>query len=179
MDKAFSLESSRLVLREFREHDADGLYALNADAEVMRFTGDVPFTSVQAALTFVQHYDHYRRYGLGRWAVVEKVSENFLGWCGLKYHPATKETDLGFRFLQKHWNKGFATEAAMVCLHYGFEEKALAQIVGRSAKANEASIKVLVKLGMTYKRDLELGGMQGVCYAIGQSEFLQRKLRQE
>ena len=52
-----------------------------------------------SALTFATTYTHYRDYGYGRWAVLHRPTGGFLGWCGLKYHPETRETDLGFRLL--------------------------------------------------------------------------------
>ena len=165
------LESPRLFLREFREEDAADLLALNSDPQVLRFTGDKPFASEKEARSFVRNYDHYRRYGIGRWAVLEKCSESFLGWCGLKYQPESDETDVGFRFSRSHWNKGFATEAAMTCLRFGFEQKNLTMIVGRATRANHSSVRVLEKLGMTYSKAIDFNGMNGVQYHITRSDF--------
>jgi len=167
----FLLETPRLILREFREQDASDLLALNADPEVMRYTGDEPFASEQQALSFIRGYDQYRRYGLGRWAVLEKSTKTFLGWCGLKFLPETGETNVGFRLGKAHWNKGFATEAALACLKFGFEEKGLQRIVGRAARANLPSVRVLEKLGMSYSSTLDFNGMEGACYSITRSEF--------
>ena len=161
-------------MREFRGQDAPDLLALNADPEVMRYTGDIPFASEKEVLSFIREYDQYQRYGLGRWSVLEKSSQTFLGWCGLKYLPETAETDVGFRLARAHWNKGFATEAALACLRYGFEDKELTAILGRAARANHSSIRVLEKLGMSYSSTLDFNGMEGVCYRITRSEFILR-----
>jgi RimJ/RimL family protein N-acetyltransferase len=67
----------------------------------------------------------------------------FLGWCGLKYLFETNEVDLGYRFMKKFWGKGYATEAALACIEYGFATLNLHQIVGRALPGNLASIKVL------------------------------------
>ena len=174
MKEIFLLESPRLFFREFRQEDAANLVMLNADPEVMRFTGDAAFASEAEAMTFVKEYDHYQRYGIGRWAVLEKTSETFLGWCGLKYQAESGETDVGFRFLSAHWNLGFATEAALACLYFGFDKKGLKEIVGRAARANDASIRVMEKLGMTYRKATDFYGMEGVCYQTSRLDFFLR-----
>ena len=64
--------------------------------------------------------------------MIEKSTNKFLGWCGLKYDKNLDETDIGFRFLEEHWNKGFATESAKACIDFGFENLNLKSIVGRA-----------------------------------------------
>ena len=73
-----------------------------------------------------------------------------MGWCGLKYLSETNEVDLGYRFMKKFWDKGYATEAALACIEYGFNRLNLQRIVGRALPGNLASIKVLEKCGMKY-----------------------------
>jgi len=114
------LETQRLILREFLEADAENMFQLNRDPEVVQYTGDDPFLSVEDAKSFIQHYDKYKKFGYGRWTILLKDTNEYLGWCGLSYNVDTNETDLGFRLLKKNWNKGFATEAAKHCLDYGF-----------------------------------------------------------
>lgn len=80
----FHIESERLILREFRVEDAPFFHALNADREVMKYTGDVPFDSIQSAEDFVRGYDAYELFGYGRWTVLLKEDESPIGWCGLK-----------------------------------------------------------------------------------------------
>lgn len=164
------LQTQRLYLREFTIEDATHFYDLNLDPEVIKHTGDEAFKSVEDAKTFLENYDHYQKFQFGRWAVIDQTNEEFLGWCGLKFSPEKDEVDLGFRFFQKHWNKGFAGEAAQACLNYGFNELNLLQIVGRAMKANLASIRVLEKVGMQYLKDFEFDGNKGVIYKIENDE---------
>jgi RimJ/RimL family protein N-acetyltransferase len=158
------LETERLCLREFREEDAESIYALNADPEVIQFTGDGPFENPAQARAFLEGYDHYRRHGFGRWAVIRRADGAFLGWCGLKYTPELDEYDLGFRFFKHCWNRGYATEAASACLQLGFERFGLPAIVGRARRENLASIRVLEKIGLTFVGPLDFDGMEGVIY---------------
>lgn len=143
-----TIETERTYLRELHVNDAKDFYQLNADEEVLRYTGDVAFPSIRDAELFLQNYSHYQNYGFGRWAVIDKKTDNFLGWCGLKYTPEKDEVDIGFRFYRKYWGFGYATESAKVCLAYGFEKFNLQRIVGRAMSENSASIRVLEKIGM-------------------------------
>lgn len=163
---AYLLYTQRLQLRKFSDQDAAWLYAMNADPEVMRYTGDKPFKSDGEALRFVQTYDHYERYGFGRWVVERKIDNTPLGWCGLKFNEDVGQVDLGFRFLKEHWNKGFATEAAQQCLEYGFRNLGIQEIIGRSDARNERSIRVLTKIGMTFDKQLLRDGQKWIQYRI-------------
>jgi ribosomal-protein-alanine N-acetyltransferase len=145
----FLFKTERLGLRPFALEDAPGLFALNADPEVLRHTGDVPFADEQEAAAFILGYDHYEKTGFGRWTVVRLEDHSFLGWCGLKRHE-DGTVDLGFRFLRTEWNKGYATEAARACIEYGFTHLGLDRIIGRAAAKNKTSTRVLEKIGMTY-----------------------------
>ena len=158
-------ETERLILREITPDDAEQAYLLNLDPEVIQYTGDGPFESVEAARRFLEQYDHYRRYGFGRWGVIRKSDGAFLGWCGLKYDAERDEYDIGFRFFKTHWNKGYATEAAIACLEIGFGHFAMPRIVGRAMVANTGSIRVLEKLGLKYVGPCPFEGENWVLYA--------------
>ncbi|MEO1010526.1 MAG: GNAT family N-acetyltransferase [Bacteroidota bacterium] len=164
MDCKRILETKRLFLRELHPTDAESFYRLNLDLDVLRYTGDSPFDSVENSQRFLENYDHYKRYGMGRWGVIRKDDGAFLGWCGLKFTEKTKEYDIGFRFFQKYWNKGYATEAAKACLTYGLDTLQIPRIIGRAMKGNKASIRVLEKIGLTYHRDFDFEGNKGVIY---------------
>jgi RimJ/RimL family protein N-acetyltransferase len=148
-------------MREFREEDAEGMYELNSDPEVIRYTGDDPFVSIDAARDFILHYDAYNKFGRGRLTVLLKDSDEYMGWCGLKYDPVTGETDLGFRLLKKFWNKGYATEASVRSVEHGFRHLEIDKIIGRAMQENIASINVLKKIGMVFEKEFESHG--GIC----------------
>jgi [ribosomal protein S5]-alanine N-acetyltransferase len=146
------LRTARLVLREFELSDAPELFELNADHEVMRYTGDKAFASVEDALDLVRGYTCYRTDGFGRWTMVRMADGAFLGWCGLR-KQATGAVDIGYRMHKRHWGQGFATEAGIASVRYGFEELGLDAIIGRVARANVASVRVLEKCGLRYWKD--------------------------
>ena len=159
-------ETERLILREFHESDAENMFHLNADPDVIRYTHDPPFTSIEQAKEFIVNYNHYRKYGFGRWAVINKSDNAFLGWCGLKYTPENEEYDIGFRFSKMYWNKGYATESALASLELGFNRFGMTTIVGRALIQNTASIRVLEKIGLTYFRKFDVEGHDGVIYKM-------------
>lgn len=159
-------ETQRLILRETTEADAEQAYLLNIDPEVIRYTGDEPFKNIEEARKFLAGYDHYKKYGFGRWAVLDKNTNEFFGWCGLKYTAEINEYDIGFRFFKKNWGKGFATESALACLDLGLNKFNMPVIVGRAAKENHASIRVLQKIGLTYYKDADCHGDDAVIYKI-------------
>ena len=164
MEKGFSLNTPRTIMRMLSVQDAEDFYRLNLNPEVLQYTGDRPFADGQEAADFLAQYDQYERYGVGRLAVIEKASNAFIGWCGLKYCPTKNEYDIGFRFFQAYWNQGFATETAKKCLEDGFNRLKIDSILGRAMIKNIASIKVLEKLDMQFKEKFDFEGQEGVIY---------------
>jgi ribosomal-protein-alanine N-acetyltransferase len=160
------LATERLCLTEMVPSDAEEAFALNGDPEVVRYTGDGPFASVEAARAFLLSYRDYRAHGYGRWAMRRREDGAFLGWCGLKYHPDTGETDLGYRLHRRYWGQGYATEAGRACLNYGFGKLGLSRIVAHVVRAHLASIRVLEKCGMSPVASIAFEGQPGLIYSL-------------
>jgi RimJ/RimL family protein N-acetyltransferase len=160
------LETDRLYLRRLTTEDAKRLYYLNLDRDVIKYTGDKPFKNIEEAKLFLTNYDHYTKYDFGRWAVINKINSDFLGWCGLKYTPELKEIDIGFRFFKNEWNKGYATESGKACVKLGFEKFKISEIVGRVMIENTRSIRVLEKIGLTYNKQFNFDGHEGLFYKV-------------
>ena len=146
------LTTDRLWLRQILPSDAPVMFALNSDPVVLRYTGDVSFPSVEYTREFIENYSAYRVYGFGRWAVLRRADNEMLGWCGLKQHPDGR-VDLGYRFFQRFWGRGYATEASRACVDWGFREAGLLRIEGRVDAANIGSVRVLEKVGMTFWKE--------------------------
>ena len=144
-------ETPRLILRQFTEADAHLVFALNSDADVLKYLHEPILEDEEHAKRILTGiiFPQYKN-NLGRWAMHTKEGMDFIGWCGLKYRPELDEIDLGYRLMQKAWGKGFATEAAQHTLDHGFNVLKLKLITGRAHIENTASIKVLEKIGMDY-----------------------------
>ena len=160
------LETNRTYLREFNSNDSSELYNLNLDPEVIKFTGDSPFLNIKEAETFISNYDHYKLNNFGRWAVINKENQEFIGWCGLKYTSEKDEYDIGFRFYKKYWNLGYATETAKACINYGFNKLNLKKIIGRVMIDNLGSVRVLEKIGLEFDAYFDFDGNSGIIYKI-------------
>ncbi|AMC09889.1 acetyltransferase [Lutibacter profundi] len=158
------LETQRLYLREFTDSDGFHFYQLNNNPEVIKHTGNKAFQSLNEATNFIKNYSDYNQNGFGRWAVCLKETNEFLGWCGLKKEKG--EIDLGFRFYKKHWNKGFATEAAKACVNYGFLKLKRHKIRGRVYAENRASIQVLKKCNLKFEKQFMYDKKPAVLYTI-------------
>lgn len=156
-------ETERLILRELHPDDAEHFFELNNDPEVLKYTGDVAFESIEEAREFLKNYSHYSEHGFGRWAVVRKEDDVFLGWCGLKLNEEGY-VDIGFRFFQKYWGNGYTTEASEKSLELGFNIFGLTEIIGRAANENKASFRVLEKIGMGFFKRGECLGIEDASY---------------
>lgn len=159
-------ETARLILREIVEQDEDGMFRLDSNPEVHRYLGNKPvkdISQIRDVIKFIRQ--QYIDYGIGRWAVVEKESGNFVGWAGMKF--ITEETnglvnlhDIGYRFIQDYWGKGYATESAKAALKYAFNEMDLTDIYGMTHVGNQGSINVLNKLGLRIINTFEQDDLQ-------------------
>jgi RimJ/RimL family protein N-acetyltransferase len=96
--------------------------------------------------------NQYEKNGTGRLAVIEKESNQFIGWSGIKL--LTEEVngfknvyELGYRFLPEFWGKGYATESAIASLDLGFNQLNADKIYAYADVGNESSNRILTKLG--------------------------------
>ncbi len=146
------LETPRLLLRRMTLEDAPLLLELNSKPEVLRYIHEPMLVDEDHARQVITDIilPQYTLYNRGRWAVHLKADGRFAGWCGLKWHPAEGITDLGYRLLPVFWGKGYASEAALHTLNYGFDTLAIDKITGRAHAENLASVAILQKIGMRY-----------------------------
>ncbi len=146
------LETEKLILRNIHEDDFDDLFRMNSDPLIMKYVGDGS-TRNQEQMTneleiLISHYT--RKPGLGIWATILKDTNMFVGASGLVYYDNTPEIEIGYRMLKEHWNKGYATEASMGLLEYGFKKIGLKKIVSSAHVENFASRRVMEKIGMRH-----------------------------
>jgi RimJ/RimL family protein N-acetyltransferase len=157
MNRAAILETSRLLLREMTEADAEHLLALGRNPNVMRYIpGEPPVTSLDDALVVLRErvFPQYA-HGIGRWACIEKTSGAFIGWCGVKYIAEDDEYDVGYRFFEEHWGNGYATESASAVCELARRHLVGKRVVGKALRDNAASRRVLEKIGLVYEGEVE------------------------
>ena len=172
-------QTERLILREFIIDDAIYFYKMNNDPEVIQYTGDNAFTSLEDAKEFLSNYNQYELNNMGRWAVCLKDTNEFLGWCGLKYHPKDNIVEVGYRFYKKHWNKGYATESAKASIDYGFKTLKLSKIYAHAHIENLNSHQVIKKCGMEFVKEFDYEGIPANLYKIDNPYLTIKKIKSE
>jgi RimJ/RimL family protein N-acetyltransferase len=150
------IETERLIMRELVPEDEQGMFELDSDPLVHKYLGETPIQRIEQARDVIatirkQYIDN----GIGRWAVIEKASGDFIGWSGLKFIREYENNrinfyDVGYRLIPRYWGKGYATESAKAAIRYGFEELKLDEIIGSANVENTRSRNALEKCGLVY-----------------------------
>ncbi|REG84628.1 GNAT family N-acetyltransferase [Winogradskyella sediminis] len=147
------LETKRLILRPITTEDIQDFFELDSNPKVHLFLGNQPVKTIEESEAMVANIlEQYKTNGLGRLAVVKKHTGEFMGWSGLKYEKNVRKEfnyyDIGYRLKEQFWGQGYATEAAIASLNYGFKDLQLKHI-GAAADINHiASNTILKNIGM-------------------------------
>ena len=145
------IRTERLVMRGWRESDLAPWAAMNADPEVRQYVGPL-LTFEQAAAWALNFQDDLDRYGFGFWALEVRASGEFIGFTGLGIvdgeMPVTG-IEIGWRLARPAWGRGYATEAALAAMDYGFGVMGLPEIVAVAMARNLRSQAVMRRIGMT------------------------------
>ena len=158
------IETERLILRELEYTDEKDLFEMDSDPEVHLFIENNPVKSIGEITKAIEMLKkQYKENGIARWAVVEKLTDECVGWSGLKYfnQPLNNHNnfyELGYRFKKRHWGKGFATESSNAILDYGFKNLNTETIFAITDPKNANSKKVLAKLGFDFKETFDYKG---------------------
>ncbi|MDP3313781.1 GNAT family N-acetyltransferase [Lutibacter sp.] len=174
-------ETERLILREILPTDIDGLFELDSDPEVHRYLGNKPVSSkdeIVKVINFIRQ--QYIDNGIGRWAIIDKQTNEFIGWTGLKFEKNETNNhknyyDLGYRLIKKYWGKGIATEAAFASLEYAFDKLNTDYVYAMADCENEGSNKILKKVGLKFIKTFDLDGIKHNWYKIDRKEFENKK----
>ncbi|NGZ75100.1 GNAT family N-acetyltransferase [Saccharibacillus alkalitolerans] len=143
------LETPRLILREARPEDRDGLFALYADEEVMRYLPLDPFETAEEADDEMGWHARIFRERTGiRWMIEERESGAFVGTCGfLGIEREHNRMEIGYDLARGHWGKGLMPEAVRAVLDFGFGPLRANKIEARVDPDNSASVRLMDKLG--------------------------------
>jgi RimJ/RimL family protein N-acetyltransferase len=157
------LSTGRLLLRQWRDDDLAVLVPMYADPEVMRYIADGQTRTPEET---AEHLDRMRRHwdehGYGLFAAELKETGELIGWVGLAvplFLPEVLPTaEIGWRLARRHWGSGLATEGARAAMEFAFLEKGLDRLVSIRQLGNQASGRVMEKLGMTVDRHTTVPG---------------------
>ena len=147
------LETDRLILRTWADHDFQPMFAINQDPKVMRYFPGLQ--DEETTKSFIKKVnDHFDKHGYSLYACVRRDSHEFIGFIGLLFADFeshfTPATEIGWRLSSRQWGRGFATEAAQAVLDYAFQELKVAEVVSFTAQGNAQSIRVMQKIGLQY-----------------------------
>jgi RimJ/RimL family protein N-acetyltransferase len=145
------LRTERLALRQWRESDLEPWAAMNADPEVREHFPNL-LTREQSAASMARFQAELDQRGYGWWAVEVLATGEFIGFTGLD--PVNEDmpftgVEIGWRLARSAWGHGYATEAALASLAFGFDTLALSEIVAVTATTNLRSQAVMRRIGMT------------------------------
>ena len=158
----FNLCTDRLNIRELTTDDAPFILRLLNEPSFIHFIGDKGVRDIEAAREYIRNgpIASYQQHGFGLYLVTRKTDDLSLGICGLLKRESLSHVDIGFAFLPEFWNKGYAFESASAVMDYGKDVLKLTRIVAITNKDNDASAKLLEKLGLRFDRLIRLSNEQ-------------------
>jgi len=170
------LQTKRCIIRDIEDFDLEGMFDLDSNPNVHKFLGNKPIsTRKEAQDTIANIREQYDKFGIGRWAIEDKATNEFIGWTGFKreekLRPDRVYIDIGYRLREQFWGKGLASETALACLNYGFETLNFEEVCGCADKAHIASNKILQKIGLRYKEDFKFEEHDLYWYTLKKSEW--------
>jgi [ribosomal protein S5]-alanine N-acetyltransferase len=176
-------ETDRLILREVLPMDIDGMFELDSDPEVHKYLGNKPVTDKEQIINVIQFIrQQYVENGIGRWAIIDKKTNEFIGWAGLKF--VTEETnnhqfyyDIGYRLKRKYWGQGIGTETALITLNYAFKILQVNEVYAAASCENVGSNKILQKIGLNLIETFYYDDIKCNWYKIDKDGFEQLKKR--
>lgn len=154
------LETERLTLRPLTIEDAELILELLNEPAFIQNIADRGVRTIEDARKYILDgpVASYERFGYGAYRVALKESDVPIGMCGLFKRDSLEDPDVGFAFLSRFWSKGYAFEAASAVMTYAREVLGIPRIVAITAPHNEASMRVLGKLGLKFAGMVRLTG---------------------
>src|ERR1700740_2020214 len=148
-----SLHSDRLILRPYILSDASDLVRMAGAREIAATTLRIPHPyREEDAVNFINTFAVEAEMGTSaRFAITLRENGQFCGGVGLHIDKDHQHAELGYCFGVPYWDRGYATEAARTAVRYGFETLKLHRIYASCFAHNEASSRVLQKIGMQYE----------------------------
>ena len=161
-------KTERLVLRPIEPADAAFYKQLVNEPAWIANIGDRQVHSLADAEQQIRNklMSSYAQHGFGLAAVELISTAEPLGICGLVKREALATPDIGFAFLQAHWGRGYALEAARAVLFHAFDELQLPQVLGLTQPSNQKSADLLLKLGFEPQGQVQLGDVSRELYQI-------------
>lgn len=152
------LETERLILRHLSADDANFILELLNEPSFIRFIGDKGVRNLDDARRYIAEgpVKSYKLNGFGLNLVQLKAGNTPIGICGVLKRDTLPDPDIGFAFLPSYWNQGYAFESAAAVMTHAREALGLERILAITSPDNEASEKLLRRIGLRFCRLLKL-----------------------
>ena len=152
------LETERLSLRHLSPDDAEFILELLNEPSFIRYIGDKSVGNLTAAGQYILNgpMESYRVHGFGLYLVKLKATRASIGICGILKRETLPDPDVGFAFLPEYWQLGYAFESAAAVMTYARRVLGLNRILAITSPDNEASEKLLGKIGFRFERLIQL-----------------------
>lgn len=167
-------ETPRLMGRHLSQHDLPALAAMLSDPEVMRYSVR-GVCNEQATRRFIEWCKAcYASLGIGPWALVEKATNDLVGFCGVgpEVIDGAEEANLGYRLARRYWNQGLACEASNAVVDDVFARKQIASVVVVIEPEHIASLRVAEKTGFTTFELREFHGRPVRMYRLSRENWM-------
>lgn len=144
-----TVRGERVVLRWLTPDDVDALFEIFSDPVVMRYWSSPPMVHRSEAAHLLAKIDeHFRNRDLFQWGIARADDDRVIGTCTLAHlNVANRRAELGFALGRLHWRKGLMSEALVALLDFGFGALNLHRLEADVDPRNEASIRILERLG--------------------------------
>ncbi|MBU7592835.1 GNAT family N-acetyltransferase [Metabacillus halosaccharovorans] len=144
-----TLETNRLVLREISKVDAEGIFACFSNDNVTRYYGQETLENILQAEALIDFFANSYKEKRGiRWGIEIKGTQEIIGTIGFNaWSPKHKRAEIGYEIHPNQWRKGYTFEAVSKVIEFGFSEFGLTRIGAVVFIDNEASNKLLTKVG--------------------------------
>jgi [ribosomal protein S5]-alanine N-acetyltransferase len=142
-----TLETERLLLRKVSHADAEDLFLMRRDLNVMRYIDRPIPTSIDDIHELLGRImSGYEKNEAIAWAVTLKGVEKLIGMIGYhRIYPEHYRAEIGYQLVMEYWNKGIMNEAAAAVIAYGFHGLNYHSIEANVNPENTASIRLLEK----------------------------------
>jgi ribosomal-protein-alanine N-acetyltransferase len=143
------LQGKRVQLRGPRAEDADAMFALFADPDVMRYWSRPPMTTRgEAEGLIAEIQDAFDQRAMINWVVTRRGDDSVIGTCTLfRFEPRHRRAEIGYALHRDHWGQGLAAEAVTLSLDWAFRTLALHRIEADIDPRNDGSRRLLQRLG--------------------------------
>ncbi len=147
------LETDRLVLRMIEKKDCRDMFDYASHEDVTRFLSWSPHPNVDYTRGYIKVvHKHYRSGDFYDWAIVYKADGKMIGTVGFTGIDVKNNLgEIGYVLNPKYYRMGLATEAAKRVVKFGFDVIGLNRIEAKFMPGNEASHRVMEKIGMKFE----------------------------